>query len=387
MSTRSSTSSAGASHDIFLKRALDLAQRGVALAHRNPMVGAVLVKNGLVVGEGFHAYEKRDHAEIVALKKAGEKARGASLYVTLEPCCTKGRTGPCTKAIIAAGIKNIYAAMEDPNPAVAGGGFAELRRAGIKVHLSENFRESAEALNEDFAKWIRTSLPFVILKTALTLDGQIASRAGSTTWITSAASLEQVQRLRHEADALLTGIGTVLTDNPRMSDRTGLARRRRLLRAIVDSRLRTPLRSKLVQSAKDKNDVIVFTTQSIDSPKARALVRAGVEVFQVRPRNGRVDLPAVIRELGRREMLNVLLEAGAELNGAALQSGIVDKMILFYAPKIMGSGGVPMARIPSKWFPKSPTLKNISVETCGPDFVIQGYFHDVYRDYRASRKN
>ena len=351
------------------------------------MVGAVLVKNGLVVGEGFHAYEKRDHAEIVALKKAGEKARGASLYVTLEPCCTKGRTGPCTKAIIAAGIKNIYAAMEDPNPAVAGGGFAELRRAGIKVHLSENFRESAEALNEDFAKWIRTSLPFVILKTALTLDGQIASRAGSTTWITSAASLEQVQRLRHEADALLTGIGTVLTDNPRMSDRTGLARRRRLLRAIVDSRLRTPLRSKLVQSAKDKNDVIVFTTQSIDSPKARALVRAGVEVFQVRPRNGRVDLPAVIRELGRREMLNVLLEAGAELNGAALQSGIVDKMILFYAPKIMGSGGVPMARIPSKWFPKSPTLKNISVETCGPDFVIQGYFHDVYRDYRASRKN
>jgi diaminohydroxyphosphoribosylaminopyrimidine deaminase / 5-amino-6-(5-phosphoribosylamino)uracil reductase len=387
MSTRSSTSSAGASPDIFLKRALDLAQRGVALAHPNPMVGAVLVKNGRVVGEGFHAYEKRDHAEIVALKKAGEKARGASLYVTLEPCCNKGRTGPCTEAIIAAGIKNIYAAMEDPNPAVAGRGFAELKRAGIKVHRSENFRASAEALNEDFAKWVRTGLPFVILKTALTLDGQIASRAGSTTWITSAASLEQVQRLRHEADALLTGIGTVLSDNPRMSDRTGRPRRRRLLRAIVDSRLRTPLRSKLVQSAKDKNDVIVFTAQRTDSPRARALIRAGVEVFQVRPRIGHLDLQAVLRELGRREMLNVLLEAGAELNGAALQSGIVDKMILFYAPKIMGTGGVPMARIPSKWFPQAPALKNISVETCGPDFVIQGYFRDVYRDHRASREN
>jgi diaminohydroxyphosphoribosylaminopyrimidine deaminase / 5-amino-6-(5-phosphoribosylamino)uracil reductase len=385
MSTRSSTSPGAESHHAFLKRALDLAQRGIALAHPNPMVGAVLVKNGSIIGEGFHAYERRDHAEIVALKKAGEKAGGASLYVTLEPCCTTGRTGPCAKAIIAAGIKNVYAAMEDPNPSVAGQGFAELRRAGVKVHLSENFKERAEALNEDFAKWICTGLPLVTLKTALTLDGQIASRAGSTTWISSAASVEQVQRLRHEADVLLTGIGTVLADNPRMSDRTGEPRRRRLLRAIVDSHLRTPLRSKLVKSA--EGDVIVFTARSADSPRACALARTGVEVFQVRSRGGHVDLHAVLRELGRREMLNVLLEAGAELNGAALQSGIVDKMILFYAPKIMGTGGVPMARIPSKWFPKSPALKNISADTCGLDFVVQGYFHDVYRDHRAHRKN
>jgi diaminohydroxyphosphoribosylaminopyrimidine deaminase/5-amino-6-(5-phosphoribosylamino)uracil reductase len=386
MSTPSSTSSAGVSHDIFLERALDLARRGVAFAHPNPIVGTVLVKNGRIIGEGFHAYDRRDHAEIVALKKAGGRASGATLYVTLEPCCTSGRTGPCTKAIIAAGIKNVYVAMEDPNPAVAGRGSAELKHAGIKVHLSEHFRDRAEALNEDFAKWIRTGLPFVTLKTALTLDGQIASRAGSTTWITSAPSLKQVQRLRHQADALLTGIGTVLADDPRMSDRTGQPRRRKLLRAIVDSRLRTPLRSKLVKSAQN-GDVIVFTTQRADSPKARALLRAGVEVFQVRSSNGHVDLRAIIRELGRREMLNVLLEAGAELNGAALQSGIVDKMILFYAPKVMGTGGVPMARIRSKWFPKSPPLKNISVETCGPDFVVQGYFHDVYRDHRTRRKN
>ena len=385
MSTPCSTNSAGAPQDLFLERALDLAQRGIAQAHPNPLVGAVLVKNGRVVGEGFHAYDRRDHAEIVALKKAGDNARGASLYVTLEPCCTSGRTGPCTKAIIAAGIKNLYAPMQDPNPAVAGRGFAELSRAGIKVHLSEDFRERAEAMNEDFAQWIRKGLPLVTLKTALTLDGQIASGSGSTTWITSAESLEQVQRLRHRADALLTGIGTVLADDPRMSDRTGRPRRRRLLRAVVDSGLRMPLKSKLVKSA--EGDVIVFTKQRADSAKARALVRADVEVFQVRSRDGHVDLHAVICELGRREMLNVLLEAGAELNGAALRSGIVDKMILFYAPKVMGTGGVPMAHIPSKWFPKSPALKNISVRTCGPDFVVQGYFHDVYRDHRTRRKN
>jgi diaminohydroxyphosphoribosylaminopyrimidine deaminase/5-amino-6-(5-phosphoribosylamino)uracil reductase len=366
-------------------RALTLARRGAALAHPNPTVGAVLIKGGRVVGEGFHIYARRNHAEIVALKKAGEKARGATLYVSLEPCCSTGRTGPCTKAIIAAGIKNVYAPIKDPNPNVAGRGFAELKRAGIKVHLVESFRQPAEDANEDFAKWIRTGLPFVTLKTALTLDGKIASSAGSTTWITSPASLEEVQRLRHQADALLTGIGTVLADNPRMSDRTGLPRRRKLLRAIVDSRLRMPLRSKLVKSA--KGDVIIFTIQRADSPKARALIRAGVEVIRVRARGSRVDLRAVLRELGRRDILNVLLEAGSELNGAALQAGIVDKMILFYAPKIMGAGGVPMARIPARWFAKSPALKNISVHTCGPDFVVQGYFHDVYRNHRARRKN
>jgi diaminohydroxyphosphoribosylaminopyrimidine deaminase/5-amino-6-(5-phosphoribosylamino)uracil reductase len=385
MSTRSSTSADAASHDAYMNRALDLAQRGLALAHPNPIVGAVLVKNGRVVGEGFHIYDRRDHAEIVALKKAGKEARGATLYVTLEPCCTTGRTGPCTKAIIAAGIKNVYAPMKDPNPAVGGRGFAALKRAGIKVHLVEGFTQQAEEANEGFSKWIRTALPFVTLKTALTLDGQISSRAGSTTWITSKASLEEVQRLRHQADALLTGIGTVLADDPRLSERTGLPRRRKLLRAIVDSRLRLPLRSKLVKSA--QADVIVFTTQRTDSPKARALGRAGVEIVRVPAKRGHVDLHAVMRELGRRDILNVLLEAGAELNGAALQAGIVDKMILFYAPKIMGTGGVPMARISSRWFPKSPALKNISLKSCGPDFVVQGYFHDVYRNNRTRRKN
>lgn len=364
--------------------ALALATEGVALAHPNPIVGAVLIKNGNLVGEGFHDYNRRDHAEIVALKKAGKKARGSTLYVTLEPCCTTGRTGPCTDAIIAAGVKRVVAAILDPNPAVSGKGLARLRRAGIDVTLGV-CKEDAQQWNADFAWWIQSGRPLVTLKTALTLDGQIAQKAGSATRITGERSRYAVQRLRHEADALLTGIGTILADDPRLTDRTGEPRRRPLLRAIVDSRLRTPLRSKIVKSA--QNDVVVFTTQSADSPKARALQRAGVEVFRVPTRHSRVDLRAVIRELGKREILNVLLEAGAQLNGAALQSGIVDKMILFYAPKIMGTGGVPMARIPSSWFAKSPALQNLTLEKSGPDFVVTGYFHDVYRNHRTRRKN
>ncbi len=361
--------------DAWMLRALTLATRGAALAHPNPIVGAVLIKNGKMIGEGFHEYDRRDHAEIVALKQAGKNARGATLYVTLEPCCTTGRTGPCTKAIIAAGIKKVVAVMRDPNPAVSGKGFAELRRAGIQV-ISGVLEKHAQHLNEDFACWIQTKCPLVTLKTALTLDGQIAQKAAGVTRITSRQSRDAVQRLRHEADAILTGIGTVLADNPRMTDRTGEPRRRPLLRAIVDSRLRLPLGSKIVKSA--RNDVVVFTIQPTGSPKARALQRAGVEVFRVAPLRRHVNLHAVIRELGRRQILSVLLEAGAELNGAALQAGIVDKMILFYAPKIMGTGGVPMAGIPSRWFKKSPALQNLTVKPCGLDFVVQGYFHDVH---------
>jgi diaminohydroxyphosphoribosylaminopyrimidine deaminase / 5-amino-6-(5-phosphoribosylamino)uracil reductase len=368
----------------WMSRALDVAMQGVALAHPNPIVGAVLVKNGRIVGEGFHAYDRRDHAEIVALKKAGKKARGTTLYVTLEPCCTTGRTGPCTKAIIAAGVKRVVAAMRDPNPAVSGKGFAALERAGIAVRpgVLENF---ARRYNEDFACWIQSGRPLVTLKSALTLDGQIAQKPGSATHISGEQSRYAVQHLRHQADAILTGIGTILADDPRLTDRAGEPRRRKLLRAIVDSRLRTPMRSKIVKSA--RNDVVVFTLQTTDSRKARALQRAGVEVFRVPARRGRVDLHAVIGELGRREMLSVLLEAGAALNGAALQAGIVDKMILFYAPKIMGVGGVPMARIPSGWFAESPSLKNLKLAKSGPDFVVTGYFHDVYRHHRTRRKN
>ncbi len=379
-----SSNSAVFDHGSWMSAALDLARKGTALAHPNPYVGAIVVRDGEKVGEGFHDYEKRDHAEIVALRAAGEKARGATLYVTLEPCCTAGRTGPCTNAVIEAGIKTVYAAMEDPNPAVAGRGFAVLKKAGIEAHCGI-YEKQARELNEDFAKWIRTRIPFVTLKSALTLDGQIAARRGRSTRITSDASLAAVQKMRHKADAILTGIGTVLADDPQLTDRTGLPRRRKLLRVVVDSKLQLPRKSELVKSA--DGDALVFTIESPDSARARALAKKGVEIVRTRNRRGHVCLDTVLAELGRREMLNVLLEAGAELNGSALQGDLVDKVALFYAPKIMGVGGVPVATLPAAASSKSQPLKNISLGSSGPDFLVEGYFHDVYGDHRASRKN
>ncbi|MGH9698714.1 MAG: bifunctional diaminohydroxyphosphoribosylaminopyrimidine deaminase/5-amino-6-(5-phosphoribosylamino)uracil reductase RibD [Candidatus Acidiferrales bacterium] len=387
MSTRSSNK-IQAQDTAWMERALDHARQSTALAHPNPRVGAVLVKNNRVVGEGFHSYDLRDHAEIAALRQAGKNARGSTLYINMEPCCHTGRTGPCSQALIQAGVRRAVVAMEDPNPLVSGGGVGELRAAGIEVHTGLQ-EEAARVINEDFAWWIRTGRPFVTLKTALTLDGQIARRSGSVTWITSPASREEVLRIRHASDAILTGIGTVLADDPRLTDRTGLPRRRKLLRCVLDSRLRLPLRSELVKSA--EGDVVVFTAQPAASAKARALVRAGVEVVSIPARtqsaHSRVDLRQTLRELGRRQMIHVLIEGGARLNGAAIEAGLVDKMILFYAPKIMGVGGVPMAQIPSHWFPKSPALQNLSLRRVGPDFVVEGYFHDVYRNHRAPRKN
>jgi diaminohydroxyphosphoribosylaminopyrimidine deaminase/5-amino-6-(5-phosphoribosylamino)uracil reductase len=367
-----------------MAHALELARRGVARTHPNPMVGAVLVKHGRKIGEGLHVYDRRDHAEIVALKQARESARGATLYVTLEPCCTTGRTAPCTKAIIAAGVTRIVAAMKDPNPAVSGDGFAALKRAGLGVVVGVD-ESVAKELNEAFAKWIRTGLPFVTLKVALTLDGQIAERAGEATAITGTSARAAAHRLRHSADALLTGIGTVLADDPLLTDRSGQGRRRRLLRAIVDSRLRLPLKSRVVKSA--DSDVIVFTTQRTDSRKASALKRAGVDVVWVPARAGHVDLRRVLREFGTREMLHVLLEAGAKLNGAALKSDLVDKVALFYAPKFMGTGGVPAVGISSSWFAKSPALSSYTVDRCEPDFLVEGYFHDVHGNHGIRRKD
>ena len=345
----------------------------------------MVVRGHQKVGEGFHDYDHRDHAEIVALKQAGEKARGATLYVTLEPCCTTGRTGPCTKAIIAAGITRVVAAMEDPNPAVAGRGFEELKQAGIEV-LAGMEEKRARELNEDFAKWVRTKLPFVTLKSALTLDGQIAARPGKSTPITGEAAREAVQRLRHSADALVTGIGTVLADDPLLTDRTGEPRRRKLLRVVLDSRLRLPPRSRLVKSA--GGDVLVFTTQSPTSRKARSLVRAGAEIVRTRNRRGHVCLDTVVAELGRREILHAIIEAGAALNGAALEADIVDKLVLFYAPRLMGSGGVPFARTSAGTSrSKLPALQNVTIHQHAPDFAVQGYLHDVYGNYRSRRKN
>lgn len=364
----------------WMDRALELARGGEARASPNPMVGAVLVQDTRVVGEGFHTYDGRRHAEILALEAAGRAARGATLYINLEPCCITGRTGPCTLALIAAGVRRVVAAIPDPNPKVAGRSLKQLRGAGIAVKTG--IREvEARRLNEAFACWITQRRPLVTLKSALTLDGQIAlpQRPGrAARWITSSASREEVQRLRHASDAVLTGIGTVLSDDPRLTDRTGQPRRRKLLRVVMDSRLRLPLRSKLVKSA--DGDLLVFTTQPESSPRARALRKAGVEIVRVRSRTGQADLRCTLAELGRRDFLSVLLEAGGTLNGAALVAGLVDKMLLFYAPKIAGAETMRVIRA-SRAVPRALLeLREVCVRCFGPDLCVEGYFRDVYRN-------
>src|SRR6266480_181414 len=355
-----------------MEHALALARKGAGLASPNPMVGSVIVREGQIVGEGFHQYEWRDHAEIVALKSAGDKTRGATLYVTLEPCNHTGRTGPCTEAIIVAGLQRVVAAMEDPNPANSGRGFERLRAAGIEVFTGV-CEEEASRLNEPFACWIRTKKPFVTLKSAMTLDGQLAlpgseKRSGKNSgkrrsWITSEESRAEVHRMRHASDALLTGIGTILADDPLLTDRSGLPRRKRLLRAVLDSKLRMRPNSRVVNTA--EGDLLVLTAASLRSPKARKLQDVGVEVVRTKSKKGRMDLPAILAELGRREMLSVLLAAG-----------IVHKLVLFYASKIAGASTVPFAL--ARNF-KSPGFQNAGMRQCGPDFAIEGYLRDAYK--------
>jgi diaminohydroxyphosphoribosylaminopyrimidine deaminase / 5-amino-6-(5-phosphoribosylamino)uracil reductase len=362
----------------YMQHALRLARKGTGLASPNPLVGCVLVREGQVVGEGFHQYEWRDHAEVVAIKSAGEKSQGATMYVTLEPCHHTGRTRPCTAAIINAGIQRVVAAIEDPNPRVAGRGFDRLRAAGVEVFTGV-MEEEARRINEAFAKWIRKKTPFVTLKSAMTLDGQLAlpqsGKRKSSAGLTSEESRAEVQRMRHASDALLTGIGTVVADDPLLTDRTGLPRRRRLLRVILDSKLRLSPQARIVKTAHD--DLLVFTGVG-RSAKARALRKVGVEVVPAKTCAGRVDLVAMLKELGKREILSVLLEAGSALNGAALAADVVDKVFLFYAPKIAGETRVPFAVAPKL---AHVPLRDVRIQQLGPDFVVEGMLHDVHGNH------
>ncbi len=326
-----------------LGEAFDLAAKGTALASPNPMVGAVVLDvEGSPVGEGFHVYDDVDHAEVVALKQAGAKAQGGTLYVTLEPCSHHGRTGPCTEAVISAGIKRVVAPLEDGNPNVSGKGFEQLREAGIEVEIAEEFRRRATALNEGYFHFMRTGKPFVTLKTAATLDGKIAAPDDNTGWITSGAARQHVHEIRHQHDAILTGIGTVLEDDPLLTDRAGLPRRRPLMRIVVDSLCRLPIESQLVESFND--DLVVMTTSAAVPKRKELLEEKGVPVYVLDAPMGRVDLKAVVEWVGKQRLLSLMIEAGAKLNWASLDEGIVDKMLVYYAPKILGGlDSLPMA--------------------------------------------
>ena len=375
--------------ELHMREALDLARAGIGLTSPNPCVGAVIVDDaGTVVGSGSHTYDGLKHAEVLAIEQAGSKARGATLYVNLEPCSHHGRTPPCADAILSAGIKRVVAAMEDPNPLVAGQGFARLRDAGVQVDVGL-LKGEAQKLNEAFAKYIRHKTPLITLKTAMTLDGKIAPEPspvevagpGNVTrgWITSQPARAHVQQLRHQHDAILVGVGTILADDPLLTDRTGLPRRRPLLRVILDSRLRLPPESRLVQHV--NADVLVLCS-ILDIDRKRALENRGVRVEQIaaaRP-DGRPDFRTVARHLGEQQITSLLIEGGATVNWDALAAGVVDKIFFYYAPKILaGSGSVPFAVGEGfRRMSDAAHVKSVKIHHFGEDFGVEGYLRDPY---------
>ncbi|HXF26193.1 MAG TPA: bifunctional diaminohydroxyphosphoribosylaminopyrimidine deaminase/5-amino-6-(5-phosphoribosylamino)uracil reductase RibD [Bryobacteraceae bacterium] len=318
-----------------MHEALRLARLGVGRTSPNPAVGAVIARDGEVVGRGFHTWVGVDHAEIVALKEAGERARGATLYVTLEPCSHQGRTPPCADALIRAGISRVVAALEDPNPLVSGSGVRQLLEAGIAVELSAEHAAEAAEINEAFVHSMKTGRPLVTLKAAVTLDGKIAAPEDNSGWITSDRARTHVQEIRHNSDAIMTGIGTVLADNCLLTDRTGKERSRPLLRIVLDSTLRIPINSKIVASVKD-GDAAVVCTSAASAERRRALEERGVQVLVFDGPDGRVDIRKLVDHLGGLQYRSLMIEAGSKLNWAALESGVVDKIFFYYAPKILG---------------------------------------------------
>ncbi|OIQ58407.1 riboflavin biosynthesis protein RibD [Moorella thermoacetica] len=358
---------------VFMARALELARQGLGRTSPNPAVGAVIVRDGRVVGEGYHRKAGTPHAEIHALRAAGEKARGATLYVTLEPCCHYGRTPPCTGAIIAAGIKRVVAAMADPNPRVAGGGFRALSQAGIEVETGL-LADEARRLNEAFIKYITTGRPWVTLKMALTLDGKIATRTGAARWITGPAARERAHELRDIHDAVLVGIGTVLADDPELTTRLPDGRGRDAIRVILDSHLRLPLSARVV-NLQSEAPTLVVTTPSAPAAARKNLEARGVEVLILPEEDGRVAWQPLLAELSRRQVTSILVEGGAEVNATALAAGVVDKVVAFIAPKIFGGreapapvGGRGVADPATAW-----RLEKLAVERCGEDIMLSGY--------------
>ncbi len=375
-----------------MRQALELARRGSGLASPGACVGAVIVDStGQIVGEGFYTFAGMKHAEVLALEQAGSRACGSTIYLNLEPHCHQGRTPPCTDALIAAGIQRVVAAMADPNPKVAGKGFEQLRAAGIAVE-SGLFEAEARRINEAFTRFILTRQPLVTLKSGMTLDGKIApppgdsfnpSALGTTGatggWITSEEARAHVQELRHESDAIMVGVGTIIADDPLLTDRTGLPRRRQLLRVILDSRLRCPLESRLVKTAKD--DVMIFCSFA-EEKKRRQLEEHGIRVEQVPlgSSDGRPDLARIISRLGELEITSLLIEGGALVNWTALATGVVDKIFLYYAPKILAGGGsVPFAGGEGfRRLSEAAQVKDIVLHRFGEDFAVEGYLRNPY---------
>jgi diaminohydroxyphosphoribosylaminopyrimidine deaminase / 5-amino-6-(5-phosphoribosylamino)uracil reductase len=356
----------------MMGRALELAARGVGQVSPGPLVGCVIVdQSGQIVGEGVYLYDQLRHAETVALAQAGERARGATAYVSLEPHAHHGRTPPCTNALIEAGIVRVVAPIEDPNPQVSGKGFEHLRSVGIEVSVGLMSPE-AERGNEKYLHFMRTGRPFVHLKMAVSLDGKIATRTGDSRWVAGPQARERTHEFRHECDAIMVGAGTVTLDDPQLTDRSGGARRKPLVRIVLDERLQTSPESQLARTAFE-TPVLLFASPNVEPSLVAPLSDRGVEVIQ--EAGGGRDLREVLAELGRRSIQSVLLEGGAGLAGAFIDAGVVDKLTFFVAPVVVGGrdapsaiGGIGVAKMAD-----ALRLEHVEILPRGTDIEITGY--------------
>jgi len=352
-----------------MRRAIQLARKGVGKTAPNPAVGCVIVKDGVIVGEGWHRKAGTPHAEIHALQQAGESARGADLYVTLEPCSHFGKTPPCADAVSAAGVARVFAGMIDPNPQVSGTGLEMLRAANIEV-IAGLLETECRELNLPFIKQVTSGLPYVTLKSAMTLDGKTASLSGESKWITGERSRRLVHRLRASVDAVLTGSGTLLADDPELTVR--MVHGENPVRIVVDSRLQTPVDCRLMNAA-HKIPVIIAAVQD-DQAKISALTAKGAEVLLCAEKDGAVDLRDLLRKLGARGMQSILLEAGERLCGEMLRNNLVDRFLLFYAPKILGGEGKGLfSGAGAPLMSGSLPLSIAKVSRVGSDILVEAY--------------
>jgi diaminohydroxyphosphoribosylaminopyrimidine deaminase/5-amino-6-(5-phosphoribosylamino)uracil reductase len=364
----------------YMHMALALAEKGLGHVSPNPMVGAVVVNAGQIVGRGYHQAAGGPHAEVHAIDDAGEAARGATLYVTLEPCNHQGRTPPCTQKILDAGIARVVVAMADPNPDVAGGGNAYLRFQGVEV-VCGVAEDEARRLNESFVKFVRTKRPFGVLKMAATLDGRIATSTGDARWVTGPLARAQVHHLRHAMDAIMIGVGTAKADDPQLTARLEKGPGKDPMRIILDTRLRMPARARMLTQSSAAETWLVCAPEASDTRKAQ-LTAQGARLLEV-PLNGKdLDLTVLMTRLGEMGVTSILIEGGARVAAAALKADVVDKVLFFYAPKILGGDdGVPMCRgTGPESMDASLPVKDLTVTQVGEDVLVTGYLHRIDKD-------
>jgi len=358
----------------YMECALSLARLAMGYTSPNPAVGAVIVKEGLAVGMGYTQPVGCEHAEIMALRQAGDRARGATMYVTLEPCPHYGRTPPCTEAIIDAGVLEVHIALLDPNPVVSGRGVKRLNETGIKTRIGMCQQEACE-INEAYIKHITTGLPFVVAKFAMSLDGKIATRTGDSKWITKEETRRYAHALRHTVDAIMVGVNTVVADNPRLTAKgcggRGGTGRKQPLRLVIDSRGKVPLNSRIFEPP---GEVLLAVVSPFDSAKREQLIEVGAEVVELPARRGSVDIVELLRFLGRRGIVTILVEGGGRLLGSLFDYQLVDKVLAFISPVIIGGcEAVSVGGNGVDNMAKAPRLTRVDIKTFGDDVLVSGY--------------